>query len=253
MAGRLLLVPSPLDFGVDGDTAPGDLQDTLPLGVIREAARLRHWVAENAKTARAFLKRVDAVVPLGCALQEIAIVELPRPPKGRAAAAPDLRPLLEPAIAGADMGLISEAGLPAVADPGAALVQAAHALHLQVVSLPGASALVLALAASGLNGQSFAFVGYLPIDARERTSRIRELEALSRRAGQTQLVIETPYRNGPLLAALVEHLAPTTRLSVSCAITLADGFTRSDSVAGWKASPTALPPDRPAVFALLAT
>lgn len=253
MAGRLLLVPSPLDFGVDNGAAPGDLHDALPLGVIREAARLRHWVAENAKTARAFLKRVDAVVPLGRPLQEIDIVELPRPAKGgRAVAAPDLSPLLAPALAGADMGLISEAGLPAVADPGAALVQAAHANNLEVVPLPGASALVLALAASGLNGQSFAFVGYLPIDARERGSRIRELEALSRRAGQTQLIIETPYRNAPMLGALIEHLAPTTRLSVSCAVTLAGGFTRSDTVARWKASPTALPADRPAVFALLA-
>jgi 16S rRNA (cytidine1402-2'-O)-methyltransferase len=253
MAGRLLLVPSPLDFGVDGGAPPSDLRDTLPLGVIREAARLRHWVAENAKTARAFLKRVDGVEPLGCALQDIAIVELPRPAKGRAATAPDLSPLLAPALGGGDMGLISEAGLPAVADPGAALVQAAHAKGIEVVSLPGASALVLALAASGLNGQSFAFVGYLPVDPRERGARIRELEALSRRAGQTQLVIETPYRNAPLLGALLEHLAPSTRLSVSCAITLRGGFTRSDTVARWKASPTALPADRPAVFAWLAS
>jgi 16S rRNA (cytidine1402-2'-O)-methyltransferase len=252
MAGRLLLVPSPLDFGVDTDGAPGDLRDALPLGVIREAARLRHWVAENAKTARAFLKRVDAVVPLGCTLQDIAIVELPRPPKGRAAVTPDLSPLLAPALAGEDLGLVSEAGLPAVADPGAALVQAAHDNGVEVVSLPGASALVLALAASGLNGQSFAFVGYLPVESRERGARIRELEALSRRVGQTQLIIETPYRNATLLGALIEHLAPTTRLSVSCAITLAGGFTRSDTAARWKASPTALPADRPAVFALLA-
>lgn len=251
MPGRLLLVPSPLDFGV-APASPGDLRDCLPLGVIREAARLRHWVAENAKTARAFLRRVDMVETLACPLQQIDIVELPRPPKGRAGPTQDLVPLLAPALDGADLGLISEAGLPAVADPGAALVQAAHAKGLEVVALPGASALVLALAASGLNGQSFAFVGYLPTDAHERASRIRELEAHSRRAGQTQLVIETPYRNPALLAALLEHLAPGTRLSVSCAVSLAGGFTRTDTVARWRSAATALPADRPAVFAFLA-
>lgn len=251
MAGRLLLVPSPLDFGVDA-AAAADLRESLPLGVIREAARLRHWVAENAKTARAFLKRVDAVVPLGSPLQQIEIVELPRPPKGRAAAAADPAPLLAPALAGADLGLVSEAGLPAVADPGAALVQAAHARGIEVVALPGASALLLALAASGLNGQSFAFVGYLPTDAHERAGRIRELEATSRRTGQTQLLIETPYRNAALLAALVEHLGAATRLSVTCAATVVGGFTRTAGVAQWRSAPTELPADRPAVFAFLA-
>lgn len=250
MAGRLLLIPSPLDFGVAG--AGSDLRDSLPLGVIREAARLRHWVAENAKTARALLKRVDAVEPLGCPLQDVEIVELPRQAKGRSGPPPDLTPLLGPALSGADLGLMSEAGLPAVADPGAALVQAAHARGIEVVALPGASSLVLALAASGLNGQNFAFVGYLPTDAAERASRIRDLEALSRRAGQTQLMIETPYRNPALLAALLEHLAPGTRLSVSCAVTLPGGFTRTDTVGRWRASQTVLPADRPAVFSILA-
>jgi len=252
MAGRLLLVPTPLDFGVDAGGAPADLRDTLPLGVIREAARLRRWVAENAKTARAFLKRVDAVERLACPLQEIEIVELPRPAKGRAGPAPDVAALLAPALAGADLGLVSEAGLPAVADPGAALVQAAHARGIEVVALPGASALVLALAASGLNGQSFAFVGYLPTDAQQRAARIRELEVASRRGGQTQLFIETPYRNAALLAALVDHLAPTTRLSVTCAVTLPGAFTRTAAIAQWRVQPAALPADRPAVFALLA-
>lgn len=252
MSARLLLVPSPLDFGVDAGGAPADLRETLPLGVIREAARLRHWVAENAKTARAFLKRVDAIEPLGCPLQQIDIVELPRPPKGRAGPAPDLAPLLAPALAGADLGLVSEAGLPAVADPGAALVQAAHARGIEVVALPGASALVLALAASGLNGQSFAFVGYLPTDTLERAARIRELAATSGRHGQTQLLIETPYRNAALLAALLENLGPATRLSISCAVTTPGGFVRTATVAQWRSSPPALPADRPAVFAFLA-
>ena len=249
--GSLILVPNTLDFGIAGE-AP-DVRDVLPMSVIRSAARLTHWVAENAKTTRAFLKRIDAIEPLAQRLQTLVIVELPRPQKGaRNAPAADLGALLAPALQGIDLGLISEAGLPAVADPGAALVQAAHAAGINVIALPGPSSLLLALAASGLNGQSFAFVGYLPVDAAERGARIRELEALSRRANQTQLMIETPYRNEALLGALLGHLQPTTRLSVSCGLTMPNAFTRSDSIQGWKARPTTLPADVPAVFALLA-
>ncbi|MEQ1682316.1 MAG: SAM-dependent methyltransferase [Burkholderiaceae bacterium] len=249
--GELVLVPNTLDFGAPGPVP--ELQEVLPLGVIRRAAALQHWVAENAKTTRAFLKRVDTVVPLAQALQTIEIVELPRAQKGaRHAPAPNLDALLVPALQGHDIGLISEAGLPAVADPGAALVQAAHAARITVITLPGPSSLLLALAASGLNGQSFAFVGYLPVDATERGTRIRELESLSRRAGQTQLMIETPYRNEALLAALLAHLQGGTRVSVSCGLTLASAFTRTDTVDRWKARPGSLPADVPVVFSLLA-
>lgn len=251
--GRLLLVPTPLDFGVAISAARCDLQDVLALGVIREAAALTYWIAENAKTARAFLKRVDAVVPLGKPLQALAIVELPRPVKGaRTGAASDLDALLAPALAGHDVGLVSEAGLAAVADPGAAVVQAAHRLRIPVVPLPGASSLLLALAASGLNGQNFAFVGYLPVEDAARAARIRELEALSRRATQTQLMIETPYRNVALLKALLANLQPATRLAVSCGLTLPTGWSRSESIAAWRASGATLPADVPAVFALQA-
>lgn len=251
LPGSLYLVPNTLDFGTAAEA--GRIDEVLPASVIRTAARLTHWVAENAKTTRAFLKRVDAVVPLVQPLQSLAIVELPRPQKGaHGVAAVDLDPLLAPARQGHDLGLISEAGLPAVADPGAALVQAAHAAGIKVVALSGPSSLVLALAASGLNGQSFAFVGYLPVDAAARGARIRELEALSRRGAQTQLMIETPYRNEVLLGALLAHLQPATRVSVSCGLTLPDGFTRTDSVQGWKARPMALPNNVPVVFSLLA-
>ncbi len=251
-AGTLYLVPNALDFGIEGADASVALDEVLPLGVLRTAARLEHWVAENARSARAFLKRVDRVVPLARPLQQVDIVELPRPPKGgKPAPAPDLTPLLAPLRAGHDLGLISEAGLPAVADPGAALVQAAHAAGLSVVTLPGPSSLLLALAASGLNGQSFAFVGYLPVEAPARAARLRELETLSRKAQQTQLLIETPYRNAAMLEAMLAHLQPATRLSVSCGLTAPGAFTRSDSVAKWRAKPTSLPGDRPAVFALL--
>ena len=131
--GRLLLVPTPLDFGVDAASRYADLQESLPMGVIRQAAALTHWVAENARSARAFLKRVDAVLPLAQPLQAISIAELPRPPKGGVAAmhatSVDLAPLLAPALAGLDIGLVSEAGLPAVADPGAALAGLKKARH----------------------------------------------------------------------------------------------------------------------------
>jgi len=250
MTGRLLLVPNTLDFGVAGEASP--LQDVLPMGVVQTAARLTHWVAENAKTARAFLKRVDVLAPLAVPLQQMQIVELPRPAKGGAkGASPDVSPLLAPTAQGHDLGLISEAGLPAVADPGSALVAAAHARGIVVVPLVGPSSLLMALAASGLNGQSFAFVGYLPVEPPARAARIHELEGLSRRLQQTQLMIETPYRNRALLAALLEHLQPGTRLSVSCGLTLAQGFTRSDTVSGWRTAAIAVPDDVPAVFALL--
>lgn len=254
MKGRLILVPNTLDLGtLAGDAPPPDLRQVLPQGVIDTAARLRHWVCENAKSTRAFLKRVDAITPLAQPLQALDIRELPRPPKGRHTAEPaDLRALLAPALAGHDIGLISEAGLPAVADPGAALVAAAHAVDVSVQPLPGPNSLLLALAASGLNGQSFAFVGYVPQEAGAQTQRLKELEALSRRLGQTQLMIETPYRNGALLRALIGALAPDTWLSVSCGLTLSGGWTRSARVAQWRQRPAELPADVPAVFALLA-
>ena len=204
--GTLLLVPNTLDLGAP-DAPP--IESVLAVGVLQHAARLSHWVAEDAKTTRAFLKRVDRVVPLAQPLQAIAIAELPRPPKGSRAppAAVDLTPLLAPAMAGSDIGLISEAGLPAVADPGAALVACAHRLGLAVLPLAGPSSLLMALAASGLNGQSFAFVGYLPTDAAERAARVQALQQQSRRERQTQIAIETPYRNAALMTALLEALA----------------------------------------------
>lgn len=269
--GRLLLVPNTLDLGCP-DPASGqapDLQQVLPLGVIREAARIQHWIAENAKTTRAFLKRVDQVEPLSLPLQALSIEELPRPTKGGKTDKPHkdgqkdaqggashqaaaLAKLLAPARAGHDVGLISEAGLPGVADPGAAVVQAAHQAGIPVVPLSGPSSLVLALAGSGLHGQSFAFVGYLPTDASQRAQRIRDLEQLSRKAHQTQLVIETPYRNPALWQALLQHLQPETLLNVSCGLTLAQGFTITDTVARWRKRELMLPTDVPAVFAWLA-
>jgi 16S rRNA (cytidine1402-2'-O)-methyltransferase len=251
--GRLLLVPNTLDLG----TQTVDLQQLLPLGVLQRAAALAHWVAEDARSTRAFLKRVHAVVPLALPLQAIDIRELPHVRKGGAAAGAGVddggwRALLAPALAGHDLGLISEAGLPAVADPGATLVAMAHAASIPVVPLPGASSLTLAVAASGLNGQSFAFVGYLPQNAGDRQARLKELEAVSRRGAQTQVLIETPYRNAALLGALVQVLSADTRLSVCCGVTLPGGWTRSERVSAWRARPMPMPDRVPAVFAFLA-
>lgn len=248
--GRLWLVPNTLDLGTGYDTP---LEQLLPRAVIERAAMLGHWVVENAKSARALLKRVDALVPLAQPLQQVQIAELPRPRKdGRTDAdAQAYDHLLRPALLGHELGLLSEAGLPAVADPGALLVQAAHRHGVVVEPMSGPSSLLMALAASGLNGQSFAFVGYLPVDAGARAARIRELDALSHRSHQTQLAIETPYRNAALRAALIEHLQPSTQLAVASGLTLAGGSCISWPVARWRREAPMLDDRLPAVYAWL--
>jgi 16S rRNA (cytidine1402-2'-O)-methyltransferase len=250
--GTLWLVPNALDLGTGVQAA---LDDVLPGAAVARAASLSHWIVEDAKSARGFLKRVNALIPLTQPLQAIDVQEMPRPPKdGRAA--PDARAwqsLLEPALAGHDIGLLSEAGLPAVADPGASVVAAAHEAGVRVVPIAGASSLMLALSASGLQGQSFAFVGYLPTEPGARAARLRELEAHSRRTGQTQIAIETPYRNAALAAALIEHLNPQTRLSVACGVTLAEGWCLTRQVKDWRATPPSFGSKvLPAVFLWLA-
>ncbi|MET0310886.1 MAG: SAM-dependent methyltransferase [Burkholderiaceae bacterium] len=246
--GKLFLVPGPLDFGCEPQ-AP--LAEVLPDGTLRTAARLSHWVCENAKTLRAYLKRVNEIHPLAQPLQALAVQELPREvhKKGDHAVAFDARPLLAPALEGHDIGLASEAGMPAVADPGSSVVRAAHDLGIEVIPLTGPVSLLLALAASGLNGQSFAFTGYLPQDAGERAVRIRELESLALKGGQTQLFIETPYRNAAMLGALLQVLQPNTRLAISAGLTLAQAQCLSDSVRGWKQKPAPVL-SLPAVFAI---
>ena len=214
-AGRLYLVPTPLDFGCDSHVP---LDEVLPAGTIAAAARLTHWVCENARSARAFLKRVGELQPLAAPLQQQQIQELPREVHKKGDHGPgafDARPLLQAAVQGQDIGLLSEAGMPAVADPGSSVVRAAQDLGLEVVPLVGPVSLLLALAASGLNGQNFAFVGYLPQEAAARLQRLRELEALALRSGQTQLFIETPYRNAALLGALAATCRPETTLTVA--------------------------------------
>ena len=250
MKGRLFLVPTPLDHGCAEQTP---LDDVLPLGTIKKAAAIACWVSENAKSTRAFLKRVDAVVPLTQPIQAQQITELPRElhKKGDHAGAArfDARPLLVPALQGQDVGLISEAGMPAVADPGSSVVRAAHQLGIEVLPLTGPVSLLLALAASGLNGQNFAFIGYLPQDASARTTQIQQISRAVQQSGQTRIVIETPYRNQVLLEALLSGLDGQLRLCVASGLTLpdADGA-RSASVAEWRQARWAVTPKAPAVF-----
>ena len=247
--GRLYLVPAPLDFGCDSTTA---LEDVMPVGTLRIAAQLNHWICENAKSTRAYLKRVDALVPLSTPVQGQQITELPRQvhKKGDHQGDFDAKPLLACALQGHDVGLVSEAGMPAVADPGSSVVRAAHSLGLSVVPLTGPVSLLLALAASGLNGQNFAFVGYLPQDSAERSKRIRELESLAAKTGQTQIFIETPYRNAALLQALLQTLQANTRLAISSGLTLATAQSRSASVSQWKKQAGGPNNHTPAVFAI---
>lgn len=247
--GRLLLVPAPLDFGCEPQ---GPLEQTLPAATLQAAATLRHWVCENAKTARALLKRLSATHPLPCTLQEMHIQELPRQvhKKGDHQGQFDARPLLQAALQGHDIGLVSEAGMPAVADPGSSVVRAAHDLGLTVVPLVGPASLLLALAGSGLNGQDFAFVGYIPTDAAERSKRLRELEQRAQQSGQSQLFIETPYRNAALLQAMLQSLKPTTRIACASGLTLPQQSIRSATVQQWKQRGWQLDNDTPVVFAL---
>jgi 16S rRNA (cytidine1402-2'-O)-methyltransferase len=252
MVACLYLVPTPLDFGC---TPLAPLEDVMPLGTLTVAAGISHWIGENAKSTRAFLGRVNAVVALSVPVQSQSIETLPRAAhkKGDHLSDPAsdkaMQLLLAPALAGHPMGLVSEAGMPAIADPGASVVRAAHGLGIQVRPLTGPVSLMLALAASGLNGQLFAFVGYLPVAADDRNKRIMQLQSMALQTGQTQLVIETPYRNQALLGALVNTLNPSMRLAVMAGATLAQECVHSASVGQWRQKPPALPLDLPAVFA----
>ena len=247
--GRLYLVPAPLDFGCD---VQAPLQDVMPLATLQIAARLPCWICENAKSTRAYLKRVNDLQPLTTPVQSLQIQELPREvhKKGDHHGNFDARPLLIAATEGRDMGLVSEAGMPAIADPGSSVVRGAHDLGIQVVPLTGPMSLILALAASGLNGQNFAFVGYLPQDGGERAQRIKELESIALKTGQTQLFIETPYRNAALLQALLQTLQTNTRLALSCGLTMSNAWTRSLQVNGWKKGAPVAPLGLPTVFAI---
>lgn len=235
MTGTLYLVPCTL-----GDTPA---QQVLPQHVIDVARRLKHFVVEQPKTARQFLSALKPEHPI----QSLHFATLNEHTESR-----ELEGLLAPLLAGEDVGIVSEAGCPGIADPGADLVNLAHRRGIRVVPLVGPSSILLALMASGLNGQCFAFHGYLPIAEADRNKAIAALETESAKRKQTQMFIETPYRNEKLFAALLARCRPQTLLCVACDITLPGEQIQTRSVEQWKSQPPPQLNKRPSLFLLLA-
>src|SRR5713101_8444309 len=232
--GSLYLLPNTL-----GDVAP---EAVIPGAVLDCARLLDYIIAEDPKAARAFLKRIAPTRPL----QRIRVERLDHNTR-----ASDIPAFLEPLLAGSDAGLLSEAGLPAVADPGASLVRLAHQRGVRVVPMSGPSSIVLALSASGLEGQRFVFHGYLPIAETELISTLKECERQSRKLKQTQIFIETPYRNDRTLATMLRALAPATLVCVAADLTLESETVKTRSVVAWRKETPQLK-GRPTVFLLLA-
>jgi 16S rRNA (cytidine1402-2'-O)-methyltransferase len=217
LKGTLFLIPTVLAEGTGPAVLPGQVADSL--------GRLSYFIVENARTARRFIK---SVVP------ERVIEELRITVIDKNSSVSEVKQALQPVLEGKDAGILSEAGCPGVADPGAEVVKHAHQQGIKVVPLVGPSAILLALMGSGFNGQSFAFHGYLPIEKRDRTQAIRNLEKEMLTKDQTQIFMETPYRNQQLLADLMQTLAPATRLCIAANIPAPEELIRTDSVANWK-------------------
>jgi 16S rRNA (cytidine1402-2'-O)-methyltransferase len=234
MTGTLFLLPTFL-----GDTP---WPRVLPTGTREAACGIQHFIVENAKTARAALKWLEHPTPV----REISIEQLPEP-----LTQADTDRLLEPLLAGRDIGLMSEAGCPSVADPGALIIRRAHEADLSVKPLVGPSSLLLALMASGLDGQQFAFHGYLPVREPERGKRIIELEKESRHKRQTQLFIEAPYRNMTLFNALLAGCHPETLLCIASDLTLPGETVTTRRIKTWRQCPPPNLDRRPTVFLLL--
>jgi len=235
MNGALHLIPVSL-----GDAPP---ERWLPADVRALAGRLDTYIAENAKTARAFLKLIGTTRPL----QEITIHTLTDK-----ADAPQIKAWLDLAKRGAEIGLVSEAGCPAVADPGAKIVDAAHRMGIAVKPWVGPSSILLGLMASGLDGQRFAFHGYAPVEPGERAKQLRAWEQHSARHNQTQLLIETPYRNAAMFATLIATLKGDTKLCVARSMTTADEWVVTHTVADWKKLPAPQLDKLPTLFLYLA-
>lgn len=234
--GTLYLIPCTL-----GDT-PAD--QVLPQHVIAVARKLSHFVVEQPKSARQFLSTLKPERPI----QSLHFATL-----NEHTVAKDMAELLAPLLAGHDVGVISEAGCPGIADPGADLVNLAHRNGIRVVPLVGPSSILLALMASGLNGQCFAFHGYLPIAEAERNKMISKLEAESAKLKQTQLFIETPYRNEKMFSALLAHCRPETLLCVATDITLPSEQIQTRTIKQWKSQLIPQLNKRPSLFLLLVT
>ena len=233
--GSLHLIP------VGMGEAPPDTW--LPHAVQELAGRLKVYIAENAKTARAFLKQIGTVLPL----QEITIHTL-----NDKVDAQQMRQWLTPLLSGEEIGLVSEAGCPAVADPGAKVVAVAHAMGIRVVPWVGPSSILLSLMASGLDGQRFAFHGYAPIEPGERTKQLKSWEIDSQKQHQTQILIETPYRNGAMFDTLKQALKGNTRVCIARALTTSDEWIQTHTVSEWKTRPVPDLNKKPTIFLFLA-
>jgi 16S rRNA (cytidine1402-2'-O)-methyltransferase len=217
-----------------------DLDSVLPQGNNEIARHIRHFIVEDVRTARRFLRRIDPQFPIDDC--RFFILNQHTPPEETAS-------FLLPVDEGHDVGVISEAGCPAVADPGADVVAIAQRKGITVKPLVGASSILLALMASGFNGQNFAFVGYLPIESRERTAALKKLESRAITEKQTQLFIETPYRNMKMLDEILKTCRPDTRLCIAADITLNTEFIRTRTIAEWRKQQPDLN-KRPCIFAL---
>lgn len=232
--GRLYLIPSPL-----GDNDPSEV---IPQPVLESLKRFRTFVVEEVRTARRYLSKAGLKGHIG----ELQFHEL-----NEHTDAATVEGYLRLFDGGNDVALISEAGLPAVADPGAQLVALAHRHGIEVVPAVGPSSLMLALMASGLNGQSFAFCGYIPAKTDERRSRLKTLEKVSAQLRQTQILIETPYRNDSLFADILSVCSPSVRVCVAANITMPDAYIRTRKVSEWKKEGLVIG-KRPCVFLILA-
>ncbi len=246
--GTLYLIPATLGISENEQDA---LAHIIPEDVKTKTASLTYFIAENAKSARAHLKEIAKTRKLALPIQQIHIAELNVQTKEDA-----FITLLEPLLAGKDAGLISEAGVPAVADPGAHLIALAHQKGIQIRPLVGPSSILLALMGSGLNGQSFAFNGYLPTNPIERVKQIRALEKYSRQNRQTQIFIETPYRNQVLFDAFCENLNAKTRLCIATDLTLSTESIQTKTIDQWqktkKQNKTQDIQKKPSIFLFLA-
>ncbi|WP_149276047.1 SAM-dependent methyltransferase [Pareuzebyella sediminis] len=228
--GKLYLIPTTL-----GENEP---LEVLPISIKRAVERIDHYIVENEKSARRFIKKISPRKSQPGL--HISVLN-------KYTEAEEVPFLLKPCAEGYDVGIVSEAGCPGIADPGSAVVEIAHRKKIQVVPLVGPSSIILAVMASGMNGQNFAFNGYLPIDSGERKRSIKRLEKISRDTGQTQLFIETPYRNDKLLAELIKTLHPNTRLCIACDLTLASEFILTQTAGEWPDTDLTLH-KRPAIF-----
>ena len=231
--GTLYLIPCP----ISDETAPWEV---LPASNRAVMDSLDYFIVENTRTARRFLSKADIARPI----ETLEFREL----NEHTLAGREVEALVEPLLAGRSAGVISEAGVPGVADPGALVVEACHRRGIRVVPLVGPSSIILAMMASGLNGQSFAFNGYLPVKPPERARAIRSFERRAVGEGQSQLFIEAPYRNAKLLEQLVQTLAPTTRLTVAADLTAPDQRIETRTVAQWRERPLPEINRHPAIF-----